>query len=251
MIESTKDIEKSIYAKYYRELIDLATHDLDAPLRKLTILIDRMMVKINAGDVIDGQAVRVQSCISDMRAMIDGLARLSEVSFGTTTIVSVDIELLVSEAIAKLQRKAAEKTFTAHYSNLVSLEGDETLLKFLITELLENSFQFSSEEHPLHISIEGSVATDEEKNRFKLSQDMIYHKIGFRDNGTGFVEQEALKIFEPFVRLHGKSHSPGAGIGLSICRRIAENHGGVLYATANEPAGALFVLLLPQSLDKC
>ena len=100
---------------------------------------------------------------------------------------------------------------------------------------------------PAEINIQSSVLSSGEKDYFKLQQEKKYYKIEIADKGIGFKNEDAEKIFRPFVRLHGKSKFPGSGIGLAICKKIMENHGGIIYAEGNESEGSRFTLILPEN----
>ncbi len=237
-----------LYQKQYQEFIDLAGHDLDAPLRKLSLLMERMLSKVKAGEDIDQQVARIQSCLTDMRGMVDGLTTLSNLSKPFNGFVKTNLQQLAEETIADIQKKEPGKAFSVRKSELPMVDGDPSSLKILMGQLISNSICFSSQERPLVIEITTATASVEEKENHQLDTNKIYYKILFTDNGTGFAELDAERIFQPFVRLHGKSAYPGYGMGLPLCRRIAENHQGRIYANTNEIAGAQFVLLLPQSL---
>jgi signal transduction histidine kinase len=87
----------------------------------------------------------------------------------------------------------------------------------------------------------------DEKNFFKIPLNKEYYKIEISDNGIGFNQVNAEKIFEPFVRLHSKSEYEGSGLGLSICKKIADNHDGIIYAEGDENKGSRFTLILPET----
>jgi signal transduction histidine kinase len=87
----------------------------------------------------------------------------------------------------------------------------------------------------------------DEKIFFNLPPNKKYYKIEIGDNGIGFNQVNAEKIFEPFVRLHSKSEYEGSGLGLSICKKIADNHDGIIYAEGDENKGSRFTLILPET----
>jgi signal transduction histidine kinase len=100
---------------------------------------------------------------------------------------------------------------------------------------------------PLQIKISSTQLSPDEKQSRGLQYNKDWYRIDVMDNGIGFRQEYAEKIFKPFIRLHGKSEYPGSGMGLAICKKIIENHGGVIYAEGNETTGATFTLILPQS----
>jgi signal transduction histidine kinase len=119
----------------------------------------------------------------------------------------------------------------------------------LFRNLLENAIRFSKKDNPPDIQVSAQAVTGKEKNSYGLQKDTNYFKITCSDNGIGFRQEYAEKIFRPFVRLHGKSEFPGNGIGLALVRSIVDNHRGIIYAESAENEGARFILLLPQTID--
>ena len=96
-------------------------------------------------------------------------------------------------------------------------------------------------------SVDTEVLGEDEKIFFNLPTNNKYYKIEVSDNGIGFNQVNAEKIFEPFVRLHSKSEYDGSGLGLSICKKIAANHHGIIYAEGDEKEGSRFTLILPET----
>src|SRR5690606_35030760 len=96
------------------------------------------------------------------------------------------------------------------------------------------------------IVVNGSLASEDDKLKYALDKDRTYIKLQIADNGIGVQREFSDKIFRPFCRLHGKSEYPGSGMGLAICKKIVENHGGIIYADSNQNKGATFSLILPQ-----
>jgi signal transduction histidine kinase len=97
--------------------------------------------------------------------------------------------------------------------------------------------------------VDAIVLNKQEKDSLQLAGQKDYYKISVSDNGRGFQQEQAANIFKPFVRLHGRSELPGMGLGLSICKKIVENHNGLIYAEGIENSGARFVLILPRNQE--
>ncbi|HKZ65211.1 MAG TPA: ATP-binding protein [Chitinophagaceae bacterium] len=240
------DKSASDYQKDYAEFIELAVHDLDAPLRKLSVLIDKMTAKIDPVNDIYDYTTRIQACLSDMRSMIDSLSTLAGLAGVKTQHNSCDIEKIVREAIYDLQKEKQNKIVIVS-SSLPAIHGDCEQYKQLIRNLLLNAIRFSKKDILPAIEIKSELVKTEEIKKFNLEQNKVYFKITIADNGIGFRQEYAEIIFNPFVRLNGKSEYPGNGIGLAICKKIVENHHGIIYAEGDENKGARIILILPQA----
>ena len=245
---SIQNKSASNYQKDYAEFIELAAHDLDAPLRKLSVLIDRLVNKIDPVDDIAGYITRIQTCLSDMRSMIDSLSLLA----GITTLVpennTCSIDDIVRETIEELLPKEQDRKNVKVTSPLPALLGDSTQYKQLFRNLLRNAILFGKNETISSIELYSELLSPEEKKYFNLPGNHTYFKIVIADNGIGFRQEYSERIFQPFVRLHGKSEYPGHGIGLAICKKIVGNHQGIIYAEGNTNEGARFILILPQTI---
>ena len=120
-------------------------------------------------------------------------------------------------------------------------------MKQLFTYLLSNAIKFRKPGQPPVIDISTAVVSHEDKSNHRLTNEVKHYKIIIRDSGIGFEQEYALKIFQIFQRLHGKAEYPGSGIGLAICKKIVENHNGVIYAESSPNDGAVFTVILPET----
>ena len=237
------------YKKEYHEFIDIAAHDLDAPLRKLSALIERLTNKFKPV-LTDKDAheyiTRINTSLDDMRSLIDGLTILSQIIADKREYTSCNIETIIEKTLADLQPIIKEKKAVITTSALPLAEGHLKQYNQLFRNLLDNAIKFSKEDTSPIINIRSTNITDEEKSYFKLQPEKQYCKIEISDNGIGFKQEYAENIFRPFVRLHGNSRFAGSGIGLAVCKKIVENYGGIIYAEGRENSGASFALILPQ-----
>jgi signal transduction histidine kinase len=231
----------------FEELIHLAAHDLDAPLRKLGVLIERLTGKIDPSSEGAAFVPRIEANIKDMRAMIDGLTRLASVDL-PGPCSEIDLAELLNGLIAEIRNRHTEKNISLKVNSLVVLEGDKLSFRMLFSNLLENAVVYSKNGQSF-IQVTVDDASEDEMKLHSLQNGIKFYKITVLDDGIGFDQRDAEKIFRPFVRLHGKSAYPGSGLGLAICKKIVENHQGKIYAMANENEGARFILFLPQSLN--
>ncbi len=237
------------YKKEYSEFIEIASHDLDAPLRKLSYLVEKVTSKYKKDPEEDVQDYvnRIEKCLAEMRSLVDSLAKLSSIISDPGEYILCNIETVVQDMFQELQQEKKEEKVTITFSSLPIVEGDSMQYRQLFKNLLGNAIRFSKEGVPVTIRVSSEALPDEERRFLSLQNDKNYFKISITDNGIGFKQENAVKIFRPFVRLNGKYEFPGNGLGLAICKKITENHQGIIYAEARENEGARFILILPES----
>ena len=234
----------------YIEFVDIASHDLDAPFRKLNVLIETLREKLEKGDVdaFRTYGPRIQRTIGAMRSLIDSLTILSRAAKNTGEQVDFDVKTLIDEVITELKSLVDEKKATIECVSLPTLHAARSQFYLLFRNILENALVFSTPDQPVHITIDYHKLDNEEKKSEGLDESVNYIMIRIADNGIGINKSDMKKIFQPFVRLHGKSEFPGNGIGLAICKKIIENHQGMLYAEENNGKGARIQFIIPQIL---
>jgi light-regulated signal transduction histidine kinase (bacteriophytochrome) len=233
----------------YTGFVEMAVHDLQAPLRKLGVLADRLANKYK--DQVDAEVQeytsRINTCISDVRSLIDGLKDFGNANFEQPDYSSCDMEQMVRRVMHESEADIREKKAIINVSALPVIEADKGQCRQLLKAILDNALLFSKKDNAPIIDISSFELTPEEKTQSELDTGKRYYKIIISDNGIGFSPQDAKNIFNPFVRLHGKSF-PGNGLGLAIAKRIIDNHEGIIYAEAEENAGARFIFILPEKL---
>jgi signal transduction histidine kinase len=134
--------------------------------------------------------------------------------------------------------------------DLPQIDAIPLQIQQMFFNIISNSLKFISNREP-HIAIKCTPLLAEEVYTFNLSKDQEYVKISVADNGIGFKQEYADQIFNLFYRLNGKSEFEGSGIGLSICKKIVNNHHGAIYATSSEGKGTTIHVILPiQQVDK-
>ncbi|MEP7377109.1 MAG: ATP-binding protein [Chitinophagaceae bacterium] len=235
----------------YTEFIELAAHDLDSPLRKLSILVDRIAGKKETQADMDTQTyiLRARSCLAEMRSLIENLSLLGRLGGSAPKQIPCNLENIIQMARNDLENFEGVKEAKISIGPLPTVQGDQTQYRQLFKSLLENAFKFRKKEIPLELEISNKAVTDGEKQLHNLPLNILYCKIIISDKGIGFRQEYADKIFQPFVRLNGKSEYPGNGMGLAICKKIVENHCGIIDAESEENFGARFILFLPVSPD--
>jgi PAS domain S-box-containing protein len=235
---SNRDLEEFAY---------IASHDLLEPLRKLTIFGQRL--SSSAEDELSptnrDYLGRMLKASENMRNLIDNLLEFSRVTRGAATFVKTDLNQLVEEVIFEQELKIEETGATVSAEKMPVLEVVPSQLKQVFNNLLNNALKFIQPTVKPSIAFECEHLSPAERLRYKLKSNREYYKISVRDNGIGFEKSYAEKIFQIFQRLHGKSEYTGSGIGLAICRKIADNHKGLIFAESEPGEGSIFTIILP------
>lgn len=238
------------YKKMHEEFILIASHDLQAPLRKLATFVERLVQKFKEAPIKESTNLieRILITIASMRSMIEGLVTLSFINETKDDFQKCDLTKMLQN-ILKDQLNISEKKVSITCSSLPNIEGNCTQLKHLFQNLINNSIKFQKNDTPLQINIDAREVNEEEKKVFSLFTHKKYYNIQIGDNGIGFEDQYAEKIFLPFQRLHGNAAYEGNGLGLAICKKIMEKHNGIIYAEGSTNSGARFILILPEIAD--
>lgn len=225
----------------------IASHDLQEPLRKISMFSQRLEGALGA---LDGEARaymdRISSSVSRMSNLIRDILGYSQLSRENERFVATDLEQTLAETLPDFDLILEETKGRIEHSPLPQIEAIPLQMLQLFHNLISNSLKYSHPDRPPLIRITASTASAEEIGTARLPESAGgYLKLTFSDNGIGFPEQYADKIFQIFQRLHGKTEYEGTGIGLAMCRKIAENHKGTIFASGGQE-GAVFTILLPK-----
>lgn len=221
----------------------ISTHDLKEPLRKIQIYGSIILEKDGAKipDSAKKNILRMQKSASKMQVLIDDLLTYSKVMYEEKKLDPVDLNEIIEGILLDFKENIEEKNIIIQLGNLPTVYGLEFQLRQLFLNLFSNSIKFIRPEVTPVISISAENVTSEKIN-FASQK---YYKIIVKDNGIGFDAAYEERIFQIFQRLHSQSEFIGTGIGLSICKKIAELHGGYIEAHGREGEGATFSVYLP------
>jgi two-component system sensor kinase FixL len=220
-----------------RELQDFASvaaHDLQEPLRKIEAFGDRLKTKFDPllGEVGQDYLTRMISAASRMRKLIDDLLTFSRVTTQAKPFAPVRLDTIAREVTSILEVRIEQVKGRVEIGSLPEIDADAFQLRQLLQNLVANALKFHKPEVPPVVRIEGREEGD-------------WCEISVKDNGIGFDEKYLDRIFTIFQRLHGRSAYEGTGVGLAICRRIVERHGGTITAKSAPDHGAEFLIRLP------
>ena len=188
---------------------------------------------------------RMEMASESMRNLIENLLELSRVTRTAQPFESTDLNEIVDEAMSDLELPIDESGATISVDQLPQIEGIPSQLRQMFNNLLGNALKFRKPLVRPLIHVRATKLNRKDKEKHLLSTDRNYYQVDIADNGIGFDQEYDQRIFQIFQRLHGKSEYPGSGIGLAICKRIAERHSGQIFARGIDGDGAVFSVILP------
>ncbi|HYH16721.1 MAG TPA: ATP-binding protein, partial [Flavisolibacter sp.] len=225
----------------------VSSHDLKEPLRKIQVFADAAQHEIaQTNDKLVQYLHKVKQSANRMSTLLNDLLNYSLLSNTKHLFAAIDLNSIATHIEDDLELMIREKGATIEKSQLPIVEGIPFQIKQLLYNILINALKFSKADTAPHITIKASELTNEEKQHFKLSIAENYYSLNIIDNGIGFDQESAEKIFVVFQRLHDRRLYTGNGIGLSICKKIAENHNGKIVATSKPGQGSTFTVILPE-----
>jgi signal transduction histidine kinase len=250
LIERAREVERvnQELARSNRELeafASVASHDLQEPLRKITAFGARL--KSHCGEALGEKGhdylERMQSAAIRMQSLIDDLLAYSRVTTRGQPFVSVSLAGVTREVLSDLELRIERTGARVEVGELPTIEADPTQMRQLLQNLLSNALKFQQPGQVPRIRVDGRMLGG---TRGRNGAATV--QIRVEDNGIGFDEKYLDRLFKPFQRLHGPSVYEGTGIGLAICKKIAERHGGTITARSAPGQGACFLVeLLVQS----
>ncbi|MEI6950819.1 PAS domain-containing protein [Paraflavisolibacter sp. H34] len=234
--ERTKELHRS--NEELQQFVHVSSHDLKEPVRKIKTFVNRIEEAFHEelGETGRFYLSRVQTAANRIFAMIDGVLTYSTISAWEEIYEPVDLNDVVRSVESDLELAIQQTGATLHYGPLPRLEGAPVMLHQLFYNLISNSLKFARAGVPPVLTITSEILEHQGK---------AVTRIAVQDNGIGFEQKYAEKIFGTFIRLHPKDKYEGAGLGLALCKKIVERHGGSIVAKGAENIGTVMELLLP------
>ena len=224
-----------------QEFAFVASHDLQEPLRKIQSfgeIIRKRLTLSQDKEVLD-YVERMNNAVGRQQRMVQGLLEFSRVFARGASPVAVDLGEVVQEVLSDLEWQLKKIGAEAVVEELPVIEADPNQMRRLFQNLISNALKYHGKEHPL-IKVHGNRSPI-------IRKEGKYREIFVEDNGIGFAQEDAERIFSLFTRLRGRSEYDGSGMGLAICWRIVERHGGSITARSEPGKGSTFTIILPVS----
>ncbi|MBI4384142.1 MAG: PAS domain S-box protein [Nitrospinae bacterium] len=228
------ELEKSNEA--LKDFSFIASHDLQEPLRKIVSFAD--LLKTNSANLDPNSRnylTRMQAAAHRMRDLIYDLLQYSRIESRLKIKRSIDLKEIVRDVLEDLETAIKQTQGRVETANLPVIEADGTLIRQLFQNLIANGLKFHKAGEPPLVKIQGRAGDG-------------FWEISVQDNGIGFEEKYKDIIFKPFQRLHRRDEFPGAGMGLTICRKIAQEMGWTLAVQSVPSAGSNFTVRIPANV---
>ncbi len=225
----------------------VASHDLQEPLRKIQSFGDRLKSKLDPAKSADGRDYleRMQNAAARMGTLINDLLTFSRVISASQPFVPVDLQAIVRGVLSDLEVRIEQTKAVVEVGQLPTIEADPMQMRQLLQNLIGNALKFQPpgnrpvvrvQARLFRRTVAGGADTEIVKEMCELT---------VQDNGIGFDEKYLDKVFAVFQRLHGRNEYEGTGVGLAVCRRITDRHGGAISAHSKAGQGATFIVQLP------
>jgi light-regulated signal transduction histidine kinase (bacteriophytochrome) len=231
-----------------RELQDfasVASHDLQEPLRKIQAFGDRLRQKraLELGDDGRDYLSRMQAAAGRMQSLINDLLSFSRVTTKAQPFAPVELADVVSEVQSDLEARLEQTGGAIEVGPLPLIHADALQMRQLMQNLISNALKFHRPGEPPRVKVFAEVESISDAQARQNGRGFV--RIHVQDFGIGFDEKYLDRIFSVFQRLHGRGEYEGTGIGLAVCRKIAERHHGSITARSVPGQGATFIVTLP------
>lgn len=244
--ERTSELERSNFE--LEQFASIASHDLQEPLRKIQTFGGRLHAKCSEalGEQGRDYLSRMLASAARMRMLIHDLLAFSRVATKAQPFVPVSLTSVAHEAVSDLEAQLQETGGRVEVGELPDIEADPSQMRQLLQNLIGNALKYHKAGEPPIVTIEGTTLAEPVPHGSHVATDSAQLcQIVVRDNGIGFEDRYQDRIFQLFQRLHGRNEYEGTGIGLAICKKIVERHGGTITARGTPGVGAVFTILMP------
>jgi len=239
LIQSNENLQQFAY---------VASHDLQEPLRKIQSF-GNLITSRYASELGDGANYlqRMQTAAKRMSNLIEDLLMFSRISSKSDRVESVNLNTVLKSVLIDLELLIQESGAVIEMEKLPEITGDRSQLGQLFQNLLSNALKFRKKDvaPKIQITVDTLSSIELPPSFVPARSTRAFYKIDIRDNGIGFDQSYADRIFQLFQRLHGRSEYSGTGIGLAICEKVAVNHGGTIMVESKIEEGSTFSVLLP------
>ena len=234
--ERTADLRRS--NEDLLQFANIVSHDLKEPVRKISVF--SSMLREDLGDKLEAKNAvyfdKVQRSTQRMSSIINGVLNYSTLNKSSQEVQPIDLNAVIDGIKTDLELIIHEKQAILVKDDFPEIQGAPILVHQLFYNLIHNSLKFSRPDNPPRVTISCLRV---------VHQGTEHIRVAIKDNGIGFEPEYAQKIFNAFERLHSKDQFEGTGLGLALCKKIAERHHGSIEALGKKDDGAEFIIMLP------
>ncbi len=243
MKEYARKLENS--NKELQDFAYVASHDLQEPLRKIQAFGDLLITDLGEKITEDAKFYleRMRSASGRMQKLINGLLNFSRVTTKAKPYEPVELNNIAREVMGDLEIRIKETGAEIKMDDLPKIDADPLQMRQLFQNIIGNALKFIKKDVKPVIQIKNETVSKSDQDALKIGSETC--TIILSDNGIGFDQKYADKIFSVFERLHNRSEYEGTGIGLAICRKIVERHNGLISVESKEGEGTSFIITLP------
>ncbi len=236
LLRSNKELARS--NANLEEFAHAASHDLKEPIRKINFFTQQLKQQLSTELKEAGLRSfnRIENAIERMGNLIDDLLLYSHVSQKPYETENVDLNQKIQRVLEDLELDIQEKKAIVHVGSLPVINGYRRQLQQVFQNLIGNALKYCKKDVPPVINIQSKPVRE---------NGQPYHLISIEDNGIGFEQEFAEKIFQMFTRLHGRSEYVGTGVGLAIVKKVVENHNGFIRVESTPGKGSTFYVYMP------
>ena len=225
----------------------VASHDLQEPLRKIMAFGDRLRTR--CGEALGEQGRdylgRMQGAAERMQVLIQDLLKLSRITSRAQPFEPCWLTKIVNDVLGDLEVAIEERRAEVRVGDLPVIDADPLQMRQLFQNLIANALKFQQPGETPVVSVHCEIAVSSGHEISGAPRGSELCRISVQDNGIGFDQKFADQIFDVFQRLHTRLQYEGTGIGLAVCRKITDRHGGSIVAQSSEGQGATFIVTLP------
>lgn len=225
----------------------IASHDLQEPLRKVQAFGDMLanQFRETLGDEGRDYLQRMQGAAKRMQGLINDLLNYSRITTKAQPFEPVNLPDVARLVLSDLESRIQETGGRVELGPLPTLEAEPTQMRQLLQNLIGNALKYRRKTEPPVVTVRSRVLEPDAAAFLSQGEPVQFCEITVEDNGIGFEQKYVDRIFAPFERLHGRSEYEGTGMGLAICRKIAERHGGTITARSVPDQGSTFIVTIP------